>query len=139
MRDTLRIISRQLKEWFPDITVSSTSFNGKYEYGQMYVGELDRDITKQLMSYHYVERSFAILYYMDPLASQSDTLEAFTNVTNKILDFCCHVTPQWHEPYFDVVKNSMTLTFTMKERYYVGYDDIPSMSDAELLYPELKS
>ena len=49
MRDTIKLIAKQIHEMLPEHRIAITRFNSEYKYGQLYLGELDRSITRDLM------------------------------------------------------------------------------------------
>lgn len=137
MRDIITIIAAQLHEWFPESKITTTRFNGNYEYGQFYVGELDTNPSKQLMDRHFLYRNMAIIYSMDPLGNQKEVLAQFDLIRNKIRDFCCHIVPMWHHTYLDVFQGTFTVTFEIWERYHVSDDTINKLDLLIAEYPEL--
>lgn len=138
MRLIIPIIAKQLNEWFPESKISATRFNGNYEYGQFYVGELDGDVSKQLMDRHWITRDIAIIYNQNPLHDQTAVTAEFNRIRYKMEDFCCHIVPMWHHIYFDVFQSTMTVTFEIWERYHVVDDSISKLDLILAEYPKLK-
>ena len=134
MRELTPIIARQLHEWFPDAKITSTRFIGNYEYGQFYIGEVDRDVIKELTDHHQVIRDVMIIYSVDPTKNQRDAMAELNRVSGIIQDYCCHVIPRWHRPYFDIYQGTMLITFEIWERYTYTNSSVEKLGSIDIKY-----
>lgn len=134
MRELTPIIARQLHEWFPDAKITATRFIGNYEYGQFYIGEVDRDVIKELVDHHQVIRDVMIIYSVDPTKNQRDAMAELNRVSGIIQDYCCHVIPRWHRPYFDIYQGTMLITFEIWERYKYTDSSVEKLGTIDIKY-----
>lgn len=139
MRDTIRLIAKQVKKLFPEKTVSITRFVGNYQYGQIYIGELDREVKRQLMDYTFAKRNFCIVYSQDPTKDQEEARRDFEYVCQRLEDFALHTEPPlWHKTFYDVYETTLILSFQIWERYqYTDTSKIHIMSESDFEYPSV--
>lgn len=137
MQDTILKICTQVHELLPSKTIAVTRFMGKYEYGQVYVGELDRRIKREPCGYFMAERDFCIVYSQDPVKPQEAARQDFENVCRKLEDASAYLyNPRWYSVLFDVFETTLMVQFTVKERY-CAEDRSPVIGGVETEYPHV--
>lgn len=139
MDDTIIGICKQIHELLPDKRIAVTRFVGKYEYGQIYVGELDREVKREPCAYMFAKRNFCVVYSQDPTKDQETARQDFERVCQTLeaeAPFLHH--PRWYKTFFDVFETTLILEFQTWERYVrVPNEPAPAMDGAEFSYPEV--
>lgn len=137
MQDTILKICKQIHELLPKKRIAITRFVGNYEYGQIYVGELDRNVKREPCGFMFVKRNFCVVYSQDPSKNQEEARQDFENVCKTLEDNCAFLyDPRWYKTFFDVFETSLILEFQVWERYE-RTESITSMSSIETPYPEV--
>jgi hypothetical protein len=137
MQNTILQICKQIHELLPSHRIAITRFVGKYEYGQIYVGELDRNIKREPCGFMFAKRDFCVVYSQDPAKAQEAARQDFELVCQTLEDHCAFLfNPRWYKTFFDVFETTLILEFQVLERYerYKGTPD-SLMGDAEFSYP----
>lgn len=137
MQDTILKICKQIHALLPTKRIAITRFVGKYEYGQIYVGELDRDVKREPCNYAFYKRNFCVVYSQDPTKDQETARQDFELVCTTLQDNCPFLyDPRWYKTFFDVFETTLILEFQVWERYErkLGVPET-SMGDMEALYP----
>lgn len=139
MRDTIKLLVAQVHSILPDVKISITRFNEEYKHGQVYIGELDTDIEKELMHWQFVKRNFVVIYSQNPVGDQESNRQEFERIHNVFRDNVCHFEPpQWHMPYFDSYNMVLTLQFQIWERYRWFGGEWHILGSADLEYPRME-
>ena len=137
MQDTILKICKQIHELLPKKRIAITRFVGNYEYGQIYVGELDRNVKREPCGFMFVKRNFCVVYSQDPSKNQEEARLDFENVCKTLEDNCVFLyDPRWYKTFFDVFETSLILEFQVWERYE-RTESKTSMSSIETSYPEV--
>lgn len=137
MQDTILKICKQIHELLPKKRIAITRFVGNYEYGQIYVGELDRNVKREPCGFVFVKRNFCVVYSQDPSKNQEEARLDFENVCKTLEDNCVFLyDPRWYKTFFDVFETSLILEFQVWERYE-RTESKTSMSSIETSYPEV--
>ena len=137
MQDTILKICKQIHSLLPSHRIAITRFMGKYEYGQIYVGELDRNIKREPCGFMFAKRNFCIVYSQDPTKDQETARKDFETVCKTLEDNCPFFHgPRWYKTFFDVFETTLILEFQVWERYerLKGVPDA-SMGESEFYYP----
>ena len=137
MQNTILQICKQIHELLPSHRIAITRFVGKYEYGQIYVGELDRDIKREPCGFMFAKRDFCVVYSQDPVKEQETARSDFEFVCQTLEDHCAFLfNPRWYKTFFDVYETTLILEFQVWERYerYKGIPD-PTMEGSDFYYP----
>jgi hypothetical protein len=91
---------------------------GKYEYGQIYIGELDRSVKREPCGYMFVKRNFCLVFSQDPAKDQDAARTEFEEVCTTLEDNCAFLyNPRWYRTFFDVYETTLILEFQVWERY----------------------
>lgn len=136
MRDTIKLIAKQIHAMLPEHRIAITRFNAEYKYGQLYLGELDRSITRDLMRRTFARRNFAIVFSQNPATDQAEAREEFETVCRKIEDCALQQTfPIWHKLFFDVYETTLVVSFQVWERYEYKTDPEPVMEELDTDLP----
>lgn len=139
MQDTILKICKQIHELLPTKRIAITRFVGKYEYGQIYVGELDRKVKREPCAFMFIKRDFCVVYSQDPAKNQEEARQDFELVCRTLEDHCAFLfEPRWYKTFFDVFETTLILEFQVWERYerYPG-SAIPVMETLESDYPNV--
>lgn len=139
MQDTILKICKQIHELLPTKRIAITRFVGKYEYGQIYVGELDRKVKREPCAFMFIKRDFCVVYSQDPAKNQEEARQDFEFVCRTLEDHCAFLfEPRWYKTFFDVFETTLILEFQVWERYerYPG-SAIPVMETFESDYPNV--
>lgn len=139
MQDTILKICKQIHELLPTKRIAITRFVGKYEYGQIYVGELDRKVKREPCAFMFIKRDFCVVYSQDPAKNQEEARQDFELVCRTLEDHCAFLfEPRWYKTFFDVFETTLILEFQVWERYerYPG-SAIPVMETLESYYPNV--
>lgn len=139
MQDTILKICKQIHELLPTKRIAITRFVGKYEYGQIYVGELDRKVKREPCNFMFTKRNFCVVYSQDPTKNQEEARRDFELVCRTLEDHCAFLfEPRWYKTFFDVFETTLILEFQVWERYerYPG-SAIPVMETLESDYPNV--
>ena len=137
MQDTIFKICKQIHSLLPSHRIAITRFMGKYEYGQIYVGELDRNIKREPCGFMFAKRNFCVVYSQDPTKDQETARKDFETVCKTLEDNCPFFHgPRWYKTFFDVFETTLILEFQVWERYerLKGIPDA-SMGESEFYYP----
>lgn len=137
MQNTILQICKQIHELLPSHRIAITRFVGKYEYGQIYVGELDRNIKREPCDFMFAKRNFCVVYSQDPTKDQEVARQDFETVCQTLEDHCSFLfNPRWYKTFFDVFETTLILEFQVLERYerYKGTPD-PVMGASDFSYP----
>ena len=137
MQDTILKICKQIHSLLPSHRIAITRFMGKYEYGQIYVGELDRNIKREPCGFMFAKRNFCVVYSQDPTKDQETARKDFETVCKTLEDNCPFFhAPHWYKTFFDVFETTLILEFQVWERYerLKGIPDA-SMGESEFYYP----
>lgn len=138
MQDTILKICKQIHKLLPSKRIAITRFVGKYEYGQIYVGELDRNIKRELCDYMFSKRNFCVVYSQDPTKDQETARQDFELVCRTLEDNCPFLyDPRWYKTFFDVYETTLILEFQVWERYGRTSDDVHIMDGYVLTYPSV--
>lgn len=139
MQDTILKICKQIHELLPTKRIAITRFVGKYEYGQIYVGELDRKVKREPCAFMFIKRDFCVVYSQDPAKNQEEARRDFEFVCRTLEDHCAFLfEPRWYKTFFDVFETTLILEFQVWERYerYPG-SVIPVMEVLDSDYPNV--
>lgn len=139
MQNTILKICSQIHALLPNKRISITRFMGNYEYGQIYVGELDRRAKREPCGFAFYKRNFVVVYSQDPTIDQETARQDFENVCTTLEDNCPFLyDPRWYKTFFDVFETTLILEFQVWERYerYKGVPD-STMDGIEISYPEV--
>ena len=139
MQDTILKICKQIHELLPLKRIAITRFVGKYEYGQIYVGELDRKVKREPCDFMFIKRDFCVVYSQDPAKNQEEARQDFEFVCRTLEDNCAFLfEPRWYKTFFDVFETTLILEFQVWERYerYPG-SAIPVMEVLDSDYPSV--
>lgn len=139
MQNTILKICKQIHELLPSKRIAITRFVGKYEYGQIYVGELDRNVKREPCGYMFIKRNFCVVYSQDPTKDQETARQDFETVCQTLEDNCPFLyDPRWYRTFFDVYETTLILEFQVWERYVrVEGQQAPIMDGLELQYPSV--
>lgn len=140
MQDTILKICKQIHDMLPTKRIAITRFVGNYEYGQIYVGELDREVKREPCGYMFAKRNFCIVYSQDPSKPQEEKRQDFENVCRTLEDNAPFVyEPRWYSTFFDVYETSLIFEFKVYERYERVANPNPyaEMGSLELIYPKV--
>lgn len=139
MQDTILKICKQIHEKLPTKRIAITRFVGKYEYGQIYVGELDREVKREPCGYMFAKRNFCVVYSQDPTKDQETARQDFETVCQKLEDEApFFYEPHWYKTFFDVFETTLILEFQVYERYErKPGTPTPLMEDLETSYPSI--
>lgn len=139
MQDTILKLCKQIHTLLPTKRIAITRFVGKYEYGQIYVGELDREAKREPCNYAFYKRNFCVIYSQDPAKDQETARQDFELVCTTLQDNCPFLyDPRWYKTFFDVFETTLILEFQVWERY----ERKPAVPDVvmdgiELEYPSV--
>ena len=141
MQDTILKICKQIHELLPEKRIAITRFVGNYEYGQIYVGELDRNVKREPCGFMFVKRNFCVVYSQDPTKNQETARQDFENVCRTLEDNCPFLhDPRWYKTFFDVFETSLILEFQVWERYErYTLPPIDKMAELDTVYPQIES
>lgn len=118
MQNTIIEICKQVHELLPTKRIAITRFMGKYEYGQIYIGELDRSVKREPCGYMFVKRNFCLVFSQDPAKDQDAARTEFEEVCTTLEDHCAFLyNPRWYRTFFDVYETTLILEFQVWERY----------------------
>lgn len=139
MQDTILKICKQIHELLPTKCIAITRFVGKYEYGQIYVGELDRKVKREPCGFMFIKRNFCVVYSQDPAKNQEEARQDFELVCRTLEDHCAFLfEPRWYKTFFDVFETTLILEFQVWERYErYPSSAIPIMETLESDYPNV--
>lgn len=139
MENTILKICKQIHTILPSKRIAITRFVGNYEYGQIYVGELDRNIKREPCGFMFAKRNFCVVYSQDPAKDQETARADFETVCKKLEDECAFMyNPRWYNTFFDVFETTLILEFQVFERYerYNSPGD-EKMSEPVFTYPSV--
>lgn len=118
MQNTIIEICKQVHELLPTKRIAITRFMGKYEYGQIYIGELDRSVKREPCGYMFIKRNFCLVFSQDPAKDQDAARTEFEEVCTTLEDNCPFLyNPRWYRTFFDVYETTLILEFQVWERY----------------------
>lgn len=118
MQNTIIEICKQVHELLPTKRIAITRFMGKYEYGQIYIGELDRSVKREPCGYMFIKRNFCLVFSQDPAKDQDAARTEFEEVCTTLEDNCAFLyNPRWYRTFFDVYETTLILEFQVWERY----------------------
>ena len=139
MQDTIIKLCKQVHELLPAKRIAITRFMGKYEYGQIYIGELDRNVKREPCGYMFAKRNFCLVYSQDPTKPQEEARQDFEFVCATLEDNApFFYDPRWYKVAFDVFETSLIIEFEVWERYERKLGEpLPIMETPVFEYPQL--
>lgn len=139
MQDTIIKLCKQVHGLLPEKRIAITRFMGKYEYGQIYIGELDRNVKREPCGYMFAKRNFCLVYSQDPTKPQEEARQDFEFVCTTLEDNAPFLyDPRWYKVLFDVFETSLIIEFEVWERYERKLGEpLPTMETTEFDYPKV--